>query len=67
MVLIVNGKDIGSNRFPHPPWHLYDVVLSMGFVAWKSRHVEKFFTVSSMSAFMLMDSHASSLVFLMLM
>ena len=43
-----------------------DNVLSFGCVAWKSKQEGQFFTISSMSAFMLiqqMDSCASSLVF----
>ena len=48
------------------PGILCDIVSYFGYVAWKTRKVGQFLTISSVSAFMLtqyMDSHASSIVF----
>ena len=68
IILVVNCKDISPYRYPRLPWYLCDIALFLGCVDLKSKHMGKFLTFSSFSAFMLtqqMGLCASSLVLLM--
>ena len=68
IVFVINGRDFSSDRFPQPPGIFCHIVLSLGCVAWKLRHIGKILKESSMLAFMLvphMNSRVYSHVFSM--
>ena len=65
IMLVNNGKDAHSERFCNLPGISCNIVLSLGCGAMKSRHIGQIFTISYISAFLLiqeMDLHASSLI-----
>ena len=63
-MLLINCKDVSSNRFPWPPWYFVWHNFVFGSYDLKSRHTGQLLIASFLSAFMFIQ-YTSTLVFYM--